>query len=396
MSAARLRVGIAGTGIRSTHLATAVRSDGRARLVAVQDPFEQARARFAAEHSLDVACASFAELLEHVDVAILTSPAQHHVPQACEALAHGVHVLSEVPAAVSHEQALELVAAVRASDAVYALGENYCYFPANVAVGELVRRGELGDVYFGESELFADIRAQLRDPAGAPTWKQHWWTGRDGHTDPTHSLGPLLQWFDDRVAAVSCVGAGRHAGSEHELQDMTVLLARTVRGSLLRLGFSWLAPRPLLSHSYRLQGTLGAYDQGDPRRGVQPAVFFGEQWPEGEIPDLLAHTWEPLEPLVELLLPERYAQPEDLTTALDASTAEAWALHDLWMLQDFLDAALERRAPELDVYAALDMTLPSFAAEASIAQGGAWVAVPNPRFLTAGIGADPGPEAPLA
>jgi hypothetical protein len=42
------------------------------------------------------------------------------------------------------------------------------------------------------------------------------------------------------------------------------------------------------------------------------------------------------------------------------------------------------------------MTLPGIISEQSIAQGGAWLHVPDPRTLTAGIGIDPGRETPLA
>ena len=61
-----------------------------------------------------------------------------------------------------------------------------------------------------------------------------------------------------------------------------------------------------------------------------------------------------------------------------------------------LDAIFDDRTFELDVYAALDMTLPGLAAEVSVAQNGDWVHVPNPRLFSAGIGVDGGREAPLA
>jgi hypothetical protein len=48
------------------------------------------------------------------------------------------------------------------------------------------------------------------------------------------------------------------------------------------------------------------------------------------------------------------------------------------------------------VLATLDMTLPGIVPERSIARNGSWVDVPNSRFFTAGIGSEPGREAPLA
>jgi hypothetical protein len=56
----------------------------------------------------------------------------------------------------------------------------------------------------------------------------------------------------------------------------------------------------------------------------------------------------------------------------------------------------EDSTPEIDAYHALDMTLPGLLSEQSINQGGAWIHVPNPRYLTSGIGVDPSRESPLA
>jgi len=382
-----LKVGIAGVGWRASAFATALAADARVRLVAVQDPVREARDRFAAAHGVEIACSSFGELVEHVDLVILVTPLPYHAPQACHALAHDVHVLSEVPAVISHEQAQELLAAVRSSKARYGLAENYCYMTRHLIARELVRAGELGELYYGESDHLADFKSHVRNADGTPHWTYHWWMGRDGNTYPTHSLGPLLQLFEDRVTAVSCVGSGHHEAPEHELQDTTVLLARTVKGALLRVRFSWLSSRPMQS-AYGVQGTRGALELGDPLRGVQPAIYL-----EGRTP---RDTWEPLEPFASRL-PERYAQGASGPLYAEEDAFEAlFGSADAWLVRDFVDAIGDDRAFDLDIYAALDMTLPGLAAEVSAAQNGDWIHVPNPRLLSAGIGVDAGREFPLA
>jgi hypothetical protein len=57
-----------------------------------------------------------------------------------------------------------------------------------------------------------------------------------------------------------------------------------------------------------------------------------------------------------------------------------------WLVTDFLDSVLNGRQLEVDIYTALDMTLPGIASEISIAQNGAWAHVPNPSLFGAGIG----------
>lgn len=381
MSAPLLRVGIAGAGLRARSWAIALGTDPRATLVAVQDPDVATREQFAREFEVGRICRSYAELLDHVDVVILVSPMPHHTPQACMALERDVHVLSEVPAVVNMEQANELLGAVRRSAAKYGMAENFAYRLPNLIVRELVRAGELGELYYGEADHIADFKGRHTHPDGTPKWTMQWWVGRDGNTYPTHSLGPLLQWFDDRIVAVSCVGSGRNEVPEQELQDITVLLGRTVHGSLLTHRLSWSATRPWLADRYALQGTNGAYDAGDPLRGVQPAVHI-----RGTTPEL---TWQPLESLMSRFLPDRYREgaTTPLYPAVDAFQSQAPPA-DARLLTDYLDSVIDDRPFEFDIHAALDMTLPGLMSEASIAQGGAWVHVPNPRLFTAGMGVD--------
>jgi predicted dehydrogenase len=373
-----LRVGVAGAA-RGAGFVAGLRSAGdRAILHAVYDPDPEARKRFAAEHGAEVDCGSYAQLLDQVDIVVVSSPQHHHVPQAVAALEAGVHVLSEVPAAVSLDQGQDLLAATRSSQARYMLAENYCYIPANLVVGAMARRGLFGDLYYGEGEYLHEMKAYHHDSSGQATWRYHWQVGRAGHTYPTHSLGPLLQWFDDRVVAVSCVGSGRHTDPEHEIDDTVLLLCRTSRGALLRVRLDLLSNRPHLMDYYSLQGTGGGYEAGRAADQV-PRVHIAGRSPAGR--------WEPLDGYVADFLPERYRSGP-------AGTGH-WGA-DAWPIRDFVDAVWSEGDVPIDVYAALDMSLPGVVSEQSATSGGPWLPVPDPRTWTAGIGVEPGREAPLA
>jgi len=372
-----LRIGVAGSQ-RGGGFVAAVRSLGkRAHLSAVYDPDPGAAARFAADAGVDTVYSNFEQLVEGVDAVVLASPQQHHTPQAIFALTAGRHVLSEVPAAVSLEQAHDLLAACRSSAATYMLAENYGYSRPNLIVSAMAAQGIFGEVYYGESEYLHEMKSWHTTPAGQPTWRYHWQVGRDGHTYPTHSLGPLLGWFDDRIVAVSCVGSGRHTDPEHVISDTVLLLGRTHRGSLLRVRLDLLSNRPHLMDFYSLQGTAGAYEAG--RAGEPGRVHLHGRTPE--------NTWEPLEVYAADFLPSRYSQP--------LAGSGHWGA-DSWPVLDFVEAVETGEQPTIDIYTALDMTLPGLVSEFSIAQGGAWLAVPDPRTWTDGIGVGPGREAPLA
>ncbi len=372
-----IRVGIAG-GARGAGFLTGLKSlAGRAELAAVYDPQPAALAAFVDQHPDAAACTTYEQLLDSCDVVVLASPQQFHVPQAELALARGIHVLSEVPAAVSLDQAKSLVGAVRTSSARYALAENYCYTRPNLIIQEMVKQGCFGDIYYGEGEYLHEMKSFHTMPDGSPTWRYFWQVGRDGHTYPTHSLGPLLQWTGDRVTAVSCHGTGRHTDPEHALQDTTVTMMRTAAGRLFVIRFDLLSNRPHLMDYYAIQGTKGAYEASR-AEGNEPLVYLEGRSPEAQ--------WEPLEKYADEFLPERYRNPP--------KGAGHWGA-DAWPITNLITAVENGDPVDLDVYTALDFSLPALAAEASIARGGAWIDVPDPRFFTNGIGVDPGREAPL-
>lgn len=378
ISTSTLRVGIAGASRGGGYIAAIRAAGDRVRLHGVFDPSSEAAQAFASEYEVDETYASFEQAVDSCDVLVIASPQQYHAPQAAYALRAGVHVLSEVPAAVSLEQVNVLLAAARESAAVYMLSENYGYTRQNLVVRAMARAGLFGDLYLGEAEYVHEMKGYHQTASGDPTWRYFWQVGRNGVTYPTHSLGPLLEWMDDRITSISCVGTGRWTDPEHEMDDSVTLLARTRKGALLRTRLDMLSNRPELWDYYAIQGTAGAYESGR-GMGDRPRVYLhGTSAPE---------TWELLESYEERFLPDRYRTPP--------ASSGHWG-SDAWPFLEFLDAVEHGESPAIDIYRALDMTLPGIVSEQSIAQAGAWLHVPDPRTLTAGIGLNPGSEAPLA
>lgn len=372
-----LRIGVSGAR-RAMSFMPGLRAYGESVVfVAVYDPNPAERENVARQTDM-AAVGHYDELLEQVDAVVVASPQHHHVPQAVAALERGVHVLSEVPAAISIEQARQLLGAVRRSPATYMLAENYCYTRNNLVVSSMAKAGVFGELYFGDGHYLHEMKGWHALADGRPTWRYYWQVGRAGNTYPTHSLGPLLQWFDDRVVAVSCVGSGRHSDPEHEIDDTVLLLCRTSRGALLELRLDLLSNRPHLMDYYGVQGTTGVYEA--PRATYERARVYVE----GRSP---AGAWEPLESYAEAFLPERYR-------SVDAEAGH-WGA-DTWPIRDFVHSVTRDEPPPIDVYKALDMTLPGLASEMSFYQNGAWVSVQNPRLFDSGIGTEPGREAPLA
>ncbi len=370
---ARVRLGVAGAG-RGKSFAEVARHVEGAELVAICDPSEGARTRFSETYGVQ-AVPNFEELLDSgVDAVILSSPQQYHAPQAVMALERGVHVMSEVPAVVTLEQAQALVGAVRHSDALYMMAENYCWMAPNLIIREMVREGMFGDIYFGEGEYLHELSALQHDANGDRTWRYYWQVGRNACGYPTHSLGPLLWWFDSRVTSIACNGTGRWTDPQYEMEDSVTMSCRTREGALLEIRLDFISRRPSIYY-YSLQGTQGAYESSRVRGD-------GVVYLHGKSPD---NEWQSMSDFAHLL-PDRYRDTK--------GTGHGGS--DLFPITEFVEAILLGKPSPIDVYRSLDMTLPGIISEQSLAEGGRWVHVPDPRFFGDGIGANSGKEWPLA
>jgi predicted dehydrogenase len=374
-----IRFGIIGAAGRGNSFVRAIHAHPATELTALcdlrQEPLQANAADLGVEHTFTDA----SDMVRSgtVDAVVVGTPMQFHAPQAILALDHRVHVLSEVTAAVSVEEARDLVRAARRSEAVYMMAENYTYMKPNVLVKELARHGLFGELYYGEGGYIHELKAHNE----ATPWRRHWQTGVNGCTYPTHSLGPVLQWFNagadrstdraDRVVAVSAVGTGHHyrdpRGDLYEMEDSVTMMCRLQSGGMAQIRVDMLSDRPHNMVHYALQGTDGAYEGSDGHEAA-PKVWLRSRH---ETP-----TWEPLAALEEEFLPDFWKNPPE--AAMQAGHGGG----DYWEVQDFVDAIVEEREPPIGIDAAMDMTLPGLVSQESLATGSAWVAVPDPRNWT--------------
>lgn len=306
----------------------------------------------------------YSQMLEQceLDAVFIATPMNLHAPQAIEALARNIHVLSEVPAAVDMEQAKALVKAAGQTQAVYMIGENYIYFRENMMVTEMIRKGEFGSPYYAESEYIHGLR-WLHEKT---TWRRKWQVGINGVTYGTHCLGPILQWMKgDRVKRVSCVGSGHHYVDEknrpYEMEDACVLMGKMENGGLIKVRNDLISNGPGRT-IYYLQGTQGVFDSDRGRNRV---------WLQNHSED-----------------PKKYREIKELQDAFlpamwrDHEAAASQAGHhggDYMQLIDFVAAVRDKAPCPLGIHEAMDMTLPCLVSQQSIAQDSDWLDVPDSR-----------------
>jgi predicted dehydrogenase len=365
----RLNIGIVGgAGRRGPSLKRLADATGLVHILAICDTNEEALQ--AAGKSLGPVklYSDYHEMLEDADMdaVIISTPMHLHASMAISALKKHIHVLSEVTAGVSIEECRKLVKACKESKGIYMMAENYVYMKPNVLIRELVAKGLFGQVYYAEGEYLHAIKP-LYDTT---PWRRRWQAGINGITYGTHSLGPILQWMPgDRISQVACVGSGHHyidsGGRAYEQEDTCVMLAKTEKGSLIKIRVDIISDRPHAATNYSLQGTGGCYESARSQNEK------GKIW----LADLCKdpNEWMDLEDLEDAYLPRQWKYPSE------AMKKAGHGGGDYFVFTDFINSIINGATPPIGIHQAMDMTLPGLASQESIKSGGIWLDVPDSR-----------------
>jgi len=376
---ADLKVGIVGAGggvgtSRGMSFARVARVLGEdATVTAVCDIVPEYADRRAAEIGAKAFYDYDAMLSSGIDAVVVATPLQLHADQAIEALERDIHVLSEVTACHDLESAERLVAAVRSSKAVYMLSENYRYFDEVELLKRMADDGRFGDLYYAEGEYLHDCRDLFRNEDGSLTWRGKGWKG----TYCTHSLGPLLYILNDRVVRVTAMDTGCPSRLDPEIPfpESTVFLGKTATGRLVRIRVDYQSPRPHNMAYYSLQGTAGAYEA---QRGLgdQAKVWLQDEHEPSRVGSRGGEpiaSWHPLADYAQDYIPERL-------TVDQKARLGGHGTSEYWLLRDFFAAVRGDIEPPIDVYRALDYTVPGICAVMSAERGGEPVDVPDFRM----------------
>lgn len=297
------------------------------------------------------------DLLEApIDVVVIATPIMVHAEQAIAALQAGKHVLSEVTAVHTLEEAAQLVQAVRGGDRVYMMGENCCYFYFVRQWGEWAGAGKLGRIVHAEAEYVHDIHAMVVD---AQTGRPYWRAQRPPIHYCSHSLGPLLQIMDDRIVRATGIHSGINAYPPvgPGAIDLEVGLFQTARGTMIKVLRSSVLPREPALGWYALYGTRGFVENGRGRERVGQLYLADEMAPQEGAGALDCPLSDPAAPAV--------------AHGGGHGTAE------YYMIRDFLDALAGKHPSPIDVVRAMDFTVPGICAHQAAERGGVWLDVPS-------------------
>lgn len=382
----RVRLAVIGVGGRGTFLLTQFLATGQVEVKAVCDlmPEKTARAqRLVADAGQPEPTAytqgdrDYERLLqrEDLDLVIIATPWDWHVPMAVFAMEHGAHVAVEVPAAVTLEECWRLVDTSEATQRHCVMLENCCYGDSEMMALNMVRQGLFGEIVHGEAAYIHDLRDELFSDAGEGLWRRAAHTQRDGNLYPTHGLGPVAQYMGinrtdrfESIVSMSSMERGlsvyraRHTPKDspkwrerYVCGDINTSIIRTRLGRTIMLQHDTVSPRPY-TRINMISGTKGAF------AGFPDRIFL----------DGAGHDWQSVEPYRV-----KYRHPLWQRTGETARRLGGHGGMDFIMAYRLIECMRNGEAPDMDVYDAAAWSAPGPLSVLSVESGGAAVAFPD-------------------
>jgi len=223
-------------------------------------------------------CEDYHELLEDetIDVVHVLTPNVNHCPITCDALEAGKHVLCEKPMAISYEEGKKMLDTAKRTGKKLTIGYQNRFRKDTRQMYELVRSGELGEIYFAKAH---GVRRR-----GVPTWGVFPDKSKQGGGPlidiGTHPLDMTL-WLMDNYRPVSVLGQTFQKLKDHpegnkfgpwdsntfETEDSAFGLIRMENGATIYLEAAWAINMLNCKDAMvTLCGTLGGSE------------MFGDNW----------------------------------------------------------------------------------------------------------------------
>ena len=241
----KIRVGIAGYGVCKFGADFGFQNHPNVEIIAVSDLIPDRCAELAKVCRCSKTYPSFEEMIkdDNIEAVFIATDAPSHAKHAIEALKHGKHVATAVPAVFgSLEDADRLFEAVRVSGLKYMMFETSCFRDDLYSMRMIYEAGGLGSLIYSEGEYFHYMSVPIDSYKG-------WRIGLPPQWYPTHSNAYHIGVTGGRFTEVSCIGMPSiigHLKAENNSYKnpfgTEIALFRTSEGGTSRMGVSWDTP----------------------------------------------------------------------------------------------------------------------------------------------------------
>ena len=329
--------------------------------------------------------------IETMDGIYIATPWEWHHPMAIAAMKNGVHVGTEVPAALTVKECWDLVNVSESSGKFCMIMENVCYRRDVMAILNMVRKNMFGELLHCQGGYQHDLRhVKFNDginPYGGGVefgekgyseakWRTQHSIDRKGDLYPTHGLGPVSSMLDinrgNRMLHLTSTASqprGLHnyivdkGGKDHpnaaidfKCGDIVTTVIKCSQGQTIVLSHDTNSPRPY-SLNFRVQGTKGIWQKDARSIYIEGVSEEEHRWDKEDqyLTDYDHPLWKRFE---------------------DQAAGSGHGGMDFFILRAFIES-LKGAEPILDVYDAASMSVVSPLSEKSIRLGSASVKVPD-------------------
>jgi len=357
-----VKIGIVGLG-RGYSLIKDSLNESYVKLTAICDKnmqkLEDARKNLAEDFGItDVPCFSDYDefLTADIDAVVIATDAVLHVPFVIKAMDCGKHVLSEIPAVNSLEEAKMLKKTVSSHPELkYMCGENDCYLGYIQAWKKMYEDGQFGDIVYAEGEYLHSADFRTFKAENHP--KEHWRSYNPAIKYLTHDLGPLLYIMDDKCVSVTCmVPDVLYNPYKEKVAQNAVALFKTAKGAVIRI-FICFGAFTGYTHNYNLYGTRGSIevDKSKPRMEAHCLAYLSS------VPDSLKQN--------KIDIP--------ITVSAFGDSSGTHMGLDRKMVRAFTDCIINDTESPIGVDLAIRMALPGIYAHESYLNGSSAVDIPD-------------------
>jgi hypothetical protein len=307
---------------------------------------------------------------DDLDLVIVATSWDFHVPIATFCMNQGKHVALEVPAARTLDECWALVNTSEKTRRHCVQLENCCYGYNEMMVNRMVHADVFGELMHGGAAYLHDLRSLLFSGEGEGLWRRFEHLKRNGNLYPTHGLGPVAFYMDinrgdrfDYLVSMSSLStslafyrdAHVPAGDPRRREtyacgDQNTSLIKTAQGRLIRLEHNVTSPTPY-DRINLIAGTKGIFKDYPPR------IFLDGSQPED---------WSPIDSFKQ-----KFESP--LWTRMGQLAAKLGGHGGMDFIQCYrlIQCMRDGTVPDIDVYDAAAWSAPSALSEMSVANGSA-------------------------
>lgn len=304
-----------------------------------------------------------------VEAVFIATPAPDHARHVITSLKAGKHVLCAVPAAMTLDECDNIRDTVRRTGLTYMMAETSVYRQNTISVKKFYKEGLFGSIFSASAEYNHAGLEHYFFANGKPTWRH----GLPPMHYPTHCTSFLIAVTGERLTHVSCMGWGdespllKNNPYKNPFWNETAFF-KTDRGTPFRVEVNWKGAIRNAERGEWLgdkMSFLSALSETGDHTIIQSANTLGQDDAGFKNKENKIETYnQPLWWKTDML-------PEPLRHNSGHGGSHTFITHE------FIDALVNNRQPEVNIYEALAYTAPGIVAHRSALRNGEYMKIPN-------------------